>query len=80
MANDLKDHHASRIVPWYPQRTNYEEGEIPDHPLFESTTFWANYPATDVLNLAKNEGSEYAGCLRLLLLGRKLCCPHVGTM
>ncbi|KAH0525848.1 hypothetical protein TsFJ059_009258 [Trichoderma semiorbis] len=69
MANDLKDHHASRIPPWYPRRTKYEDGEVPDHPLWESTTFWANYPATDVLNLAKNEGSEFDGCLRLLLLG-----------
>ncbi|KAK0761810.1 hypothetical protein N5P37_004609 [Trichoderma harzianum] len=67
--NDLVDHHKSRILPSYPRRTEYEDGEIPDHPFFESTRFWANYPATDVLNLAKNEGSEYDGRLRLLLLG-----------
>ncbi|KAL7905389.1 hypothetical protein GGI35DRAFT_471637 [Trichoderma velutinum] len=68
-ANDLEDHHASKILPCYPRSTKYENGEIPDHPFFETTPFWANYAAIDVLNLAKNEGAEYDGLLRLLLLG-----------
>ncbi|KAK4083880.1 uncharacterized protein Triagg1_1542 [Trichoderma aggressivum f. europaeum] len=67
--NDLEDHHAPKILLCYPRSTNYPNGEIPDHPLFETIRFWANYPAADVLNLAKNEGSHFDGVLRLLLLG-----------
>ncbi|PNP46472.1 hypothetical protein THARTR1_10794 [Trichoderma harzianum] len=67
--NDLEDHHASKVLPCYPRSTEYPNGEIPDHPFFETITFWANYAASDVLNLAKNEGSHFDGFLRLLLLG-----------
>ncbi|KAH6603548.1 hypothetical protein Trco_008323 [Trichoderma cornu-damae] len=42
---------------------------IPDHPSFDNGIFWANYAATDILNLEENEGAEYSGPLRVLLLG-----------
>ncbi|KAI5457761.1 hypothetical protein BGZ63DRAFT_433269 [Mariannaea sp. PMI_226] len=36
---------------------------------WENHDFWAEYPATDVLNLAKNEGEHFSGELNVLLLG-----------
>ncbi|KAL6890859.1 hypothetical protein GGI43DRAFT_425328 [Trichoderma evansii] len=40
-----------------------------DDPVRDTGVFWANYAATDVLNLAENEGAEYNGLLRVLLTG-----------
>lgn len=40
-----------------------------DDPVRDTGVFWANYAATDVLNLADNEGAEYNGLLRVLLTG-----------
>lgn len=33
--------------------------------------FWAPYPATDLLNLPENEGSNFDGKLRILIAGGK---------
>ncbi|KAL7791841.1 hypothetical protein V8C37DRAFT_416589 [Trichoderma ceciliae] len=52
-----------------PPSTSEPTAEIPDHPVFDTGVFWANYAATDILNLAENEGPEYNGPLRILLLG-----------
>ncbi|KAL7935587.1 hypothetical protein V8C35DRAFT_258169 [Trichoderma chlorosporum] len=70
-AKDSSNHsHTPDILPSYPQSTELETDKIPDHPFFETAaTFWANYPATDILNLGNNEGLTFDGTLRLLLLG-----------
>ncbi|EHK21420.1 uncharacterized protein TRIVIDRAFT_223032 [Trichoderma virens Gv29-8] len=49
--------------------TNDETGGIPDHPFLDNPSFWSPYAASDILNLAANEGPEYDGPLRLLLIG-----------
>ncbi|KAM0264934.1 hypothetical protein ACHAQJ_000450 [Trichoderma viride] len=53
----------------HPPSKSMPTKEIPDHPVFDTGVFWANYAATDILNLAENEGAEYNGPLRILLTG-----------
>ncbi|RFU73039.1 hypothetical protein TARUN_9212 [Trichoderma arundinaceum] len=67
-ASDLENHKSDCPPQCTPPSTS-PPTEIPDHPTFDTGVFWANYAATDVLNLAENEGAEYDGLLKILLLG-----------
>ncbi|PTB65249.1 hypothetical protein BBK36DRAFT_1169995 [Trichoderma citrinoviride] len=64
-----KVHKASCPPPHVPPSAGIDGAAIPDHPVFDTGVFWGNYAATDILNLAENEGAEYNGPLKLLLLG-----------
>ncbi|KAL7819118.1 hypothetical protein V8C26DRAFT_434213 [Trichoderma gracile] len=64
-----KAHKESCPPPHVPPTAGIDGAVIPDHPIFDTGVFWGNYAASDILNLAENEGAEYDGCLRLLLLG-----------
>ncbi|KAL7818033.1 hypothetical protein V8C44DRAFT_368148 [Trichoderma aethiopicum] len=64
-----KAHKATCPPPHVPPSAGIDGVAIPDHPVFDTGVFWGNHAATDVLNLAENEGAEYHGPLKLLLLG-----------
>jgi hypothetical protein len=71
---DLKIHGYEcppRLIDAYesPPSNSKSTDDIPDHPVVDTGVFWANYAATDILNLAENEGAEYSGRLRILLAG-----------
>jgi hypothetical protein len=41
----------------------------PNNNYDQCSEFWGGYAATDVLNLAQNEGPQFSGRLRILLTG-----------
>lgn len=55
--------------PTEPPSRSEPTSEFLDDPVRDTGVFWANYAATDVLNLTENEGAEYNGLLRVLLTG-----------
>jgi hypothetical protein len=71
MRKSAEDHARECPPPAEPPSRSEPTSEIPDDPVHDTGVFWANYAATDVLNLASNEGAEYNGLLRVLLTGRK---------
>ena len=72
-----KAHKASCPPPHVPPTAGIDGAAIPNHPIFDTGVFWGNHAATDILNLAENEGAEYDGFLRLLLLGREFARSRV---
>lgn len=38
--------------------------------------FWGNVPAFDIVDLANNEGKDFAGSLRLLFAGKMPATSH----
>ncbi|KAL7946751.1 hypothetical protein V8C42DRAFT_318707 [Trichoderma barbatum] len=58
-----RDHHRERIAVLYPWKTVYGDDDdgIPDHHFVDTESFWANYSASDIMNLTENEGPEDAG-------------------
>ncbi|KAK1237983.1 hypothetical protein MKX08_002562 [Trichoderma sp. CBMAI-0020] len=69
MKKDAERHTCECPLPIEPPSRSEPTSEIPDDPVQDRGFFWANYAATDVLNLAANEGLEYDGILRILLTG-----------
>ncbi|KAL7917903.1 hypothetical protein ACQKWADRAFT_305654 [Trichoderma austrokoningii] len=69
MKKDAKRHSRKCPPPTEPPSRSEPTSEVPDDPVKDAGSFWASYAATDVLNLAQNEGAEYNGYLRILLAG-----------
>ncbi|UKZ68466.1 uncharacterized protein TrAtP1_009501 [Trichoderma atroviride] len=69
MRKDAERHSGECPPPTEPPSRSEPTSEIPDDPVQDEGFFWANYAATDVLNLAANEGIEFDGFLRILLSG-----------